>query len=76
VTLQVAGKDERRTVVVGLTGDDSTEVVSGLKQGDTVVTGGGAASTGATGARGGTTGAGTLTGGGAVPGGGGFGGPR
>ncbi|MCU1372865.1 MAG: efflux transporter, family, subunit [Actinomycetia bacterium] len=72
VTLRSNGQDVRRSVVVGLVGDDSTEIVSGLKEGDTVVTSSGAVSAAGAGARP-TGGAGTLTGGGAVPGGGGGG---
>jgi multidrug efflux pump subunit AcrA (membrane-fusion protein) len=75
VTVRVGKEDEQRSVVVGLTGDDSTEVVSGLKEGDTVVTGGGTGATTTVGGAGANPG-GTLTGGGGFPGAGGFGGGR
>jgi macrolide-specific efflux system membrane fusion protein len=40
VTVRVNGKDERRTVEVGLRGDVNTEIKSGLAEGDEILTAG------------------------------------
>ncbi|MGI5246435.1 efflux RND transporter periplasmic adaptor subunit [Dactylosporangium sp. CA-139066] len=40
VTVRVNGKDEQRTVEIGLRGDVSTEIKSGLAQGDEILTAG------------------------------------
>src|SRR5205085_4430561 len=84
VTVQVNGKDEVRTVETGLKGDGTTEIVSGLGDGDQVVMSVGVVSTNAnrntntgtrTGTVGGLGGGGGFSGGGlGGTGGGGFGG--
>jgi macrolide-specific efflux system membrane fusion protein len=83
VTVQVNGKDEVRTVETGLKGDGTTEIVSGLNDGDQVVMSVGVVSSNAnrnsgtgtrTGTVGGLTGGGGFGGGGFGGGGGGFGG--
>ena len=71
VTVRTANGDEQRQVSIGLRGDDSVEIVSGVSEGDVVVTKvatntGGGATTGAQLGRGGRVGAG---GGGFVVGG-------
>ena len=76
VKVRVNGVDETRTVVTGLKGDGTTEIISGLNAGDQVVMSVGVVSSNAsTGNIGTQSRTGTL-GGGAIPGGGGFvGGP-
>jgi len=64
VTVLRNGKQQTITVVAGLTGDSSTQIVSGLKAGETVVLPTSTASSSA-----GTTGTGGTTGGGARVGG-------
>ena len=63
VTVRTANGDEQRQVSIGLRGDDSVEIVSGVSEGDVVVTKvvtntGGGATTGAQLGRGGRVGAG------------------
>jgi macrolide-specific efflux system membrane fusion protein len=81
VTVLNAGKDETRPVVTGLKGDGTTEIASGLNDGDQVVMSVGVVSTSASkGTTGTQTRTGTLGGagggftGGGFTGGGGFGG--
>jgi macrolide-specific efflux system membrane fusion protein len=76
VTVRVNGKDEVQNVQTGLKGDGTTEIVSGLNDGDQVVMSVGVVSSNAnrntgTGTRTGTVGG---LGGGGFTGGGGFGG--
>ena len=78
VRVRVDGAEQRRTVAVGVVGDQSTEIVSGLAEGDEIVVG--TTATGSTssntsgggrsGAAGGLTGGATGGGGGMAPGGG------
>ena len=78
VTVRVGGKDEVRSVETGLKGDGTTEIVSGLNDGDQVVMSVGVVSSNTN--RNTGTGTGTRTGtvggfgGGGFVGGGGFGG--
>jgi macrolide-specific efflux system membrane fusion protein len=78
VTVRTAGKDETRPVVTGLKGDGTTEIASGLNEGDQVVMSVGVVSTNtnrSTGTQTRTgTGTGTVGGGGTFGGGGNFGG--
>jgi multidrug efflux pump subunit AcrA (membrane-fusion protein) len=81
VTVLNAGKDETRPVVTGLKGDGTTEIASGLNDGDQVVMSVGVVSTSANRTTGTQTRTGTLGGagggfggGGGFTGGGGFGG--
>jgi uncharacterized membrane protein YgcG len=74
VTVRTAGKDEVRPVVTGLKGDGTTEVASGLNQGDQVVMSVGVVSTNANRNTGTQTRTGTGTVGGFGGGTGGFGG--
>jgi macrolide-specific efflux system membrane fusion protein len=86
VTIVANGKQTVTPVVVGLRGDDSVEIVSGVKAGDAVLISSGATATAGstgsnattggrlpTGGLGGTGGAGAVTGGGARTGGAGGG---
>ena len=72
VTVEAGGKEVARTVTTGLVGDETTEIVSGLKPGETVVLP--EATVTATGAGGGETSEPTVSGGfpGGGPSGGGF----
>ncbi|HEY0398794.1 MAG TPA: biotin/lipoyl-binding protein [Acidimicrobiia bacterium] len=74
VTVRASGKDEVRPVVTGLKGDGTTEVASGLNDGDQVVMSVGVVSTSANRTTGTQTRTGTLGGTGGGFGGGGFGG--
>ena len=69
VTVKNGNVQERRPVVTGLKGDDTTEIVTGLKEGESIVTSTGAARTGAT-----NTNQPRLPGAGGIGGGGGGGG--
>ncbi|WP_406290059.1 efflux RND transporter periplasmic adaptor subunit [Embleya sp. NBC_00896] len=76
------GVEQRRTVTVGVVGDQTTQIVSGLAEGDEIVvgttavsaTGGATAGRSGQSTRGGTTGGAGLGGGGVIPGGAGGGG--
>jgi macrolide-specific efflux system membrane fusion protein len=78
VKVRTNGVDETRTVVTGLKGDGTTEIISGLNAGDQVVMSVGvvpsSASNPGTQNRTGTFGGGAVPGGGAIPGGGSVGG--
>jgi multidrug efflux pump subunit AcrA (membrane-fusion protein) len=74
VTVRSAGKDEVRPVVTGLKGDGTTEVASGLNEGDQVVMSVGVVSTNTNRNTGTQTRTGTVGGVGGGVGGGGFGG--
>jgi hypothetical protein len=49
VSVLANGKQETRVIQVGLAGDDYTEIISGLKEGDIVVNGNGSTSSQGTG---------------------------
>jgi hypothetical protein len=81
----VDGVEQRRTVTVGVVGDQTTQIVSGLTEGEEIVVGttavtgstgtgtaGGRSGSSTRGATAGTTGGGGIPGGGANLGGGGF----
>jgi macrolide-specific efflux system membrane fusion protein len=74
VTVRTAGKDQVRPVVTGLKGDGTTEVASGLNDGDQVVMSVGVVSTNTNRNTGTQTRTGTVGGIGGGVGGGGFGG--
>ncbi|MGW9206396.1 efflux RND transporter periplasmic adaptor subunit [Embleya sp. NPDC055664] len=69
VRVLVDGVEQRRTVTIGVVGDQTTQVLSGLAEGDEIVIGTVAAGTGSTSGRSGQSTRGG-TGGGAIPGGG------
>jgi len=81
VTVMEGGQQKVRPVEVGLSDNDASEIISGLSEGETIITGRTTsqrpgASAGGSGARGGGGGGGRSGGGGGGRGGGGGGGVR